>query len=84
GAHAATQALLEQLRIAGGEVGQEVQCIVTGGASDGNFIAPFGVATLDGCGPCGAGLHTRDEFLLTESVERRFVLMRRLLERLFP
>lgn len=82
--HAATQALLEQLYAVGEEVGQEILCIATGGASDGNFIAPFGVATLDGCGPCGASLHTRDEFLLTASVERRFVLMRRLLERLFP
>lgn len=82
--HDATQALLKELHAAGAEVGQTVQCIVTGGASDGNFISPFGVATLDGCGPCGAALHTRDEFLLPESVQRRLDLMQRLLERLFP
>lgn len=40
----------------------------TGGTSDSNFIVSFGVATLDGCSPCGAALHSRDEFLPTKSV----------------
>ena len=51
--HAATYALLDELERAGEAVGQKVTCLVTGGGSDGNFISHYGVATLDGCGPCG-------------------------------
>ena len=57
--------------------------LVTGGVSDGNFVSPFGVATLDGCGRCGGKLHTREEYLKTQSVQQRFVLMLALLQRLF-
>lgn len=82
--HQATQALLEELEKAGRDVGQAPKWIVTGGGSDGNFIARYGVATLDGCGPCGAKLHTRDEYLKTETVEPRLDIMCRLLTRLYP
>lgn len=81
--HEATQALLEQLKKAGENVGQTVTWLTTGGGSDGNFIAHYGVATLDGCGPCGAALHTKEEYLLTASVEQRLDLMLQLLRQLF-
>lgn len=82
--HAASEALFEHLRAAGSELGQPVELLTTGGASDGNWVAPYGVATLDGCGPCGASLHTRNEYLKTQSVLPRLELMERLLNRLFP
>ena len=82
--HEATQALLQELNEAGREIGQSPVWIVTGGGSDGNFIARYGVATLDGCGPCGGKLHTREEYLKTESVEPRLDIMCRLLQRLYP
>ena len=82
--HAATEQLFHTLREAGEELGQPVTFLTTGGASDGNWIAPFGVATLDGCGPCGGSLHTRNEYLKTWTVEPRLDLMRRLLNKLFP
>lgn len=82
--HAATHALLKELELAGEEVGQKPQWIVTGGVSDGNFVSPYGVATLDGCGPCGGKLHTREEYLKTETVEPRLDIMCRLLMRLYP
>lgn len=56
---------------------------MTGGGSDGNFISHYGVATLDGCGPCGGKLHTREEYLMTKTVEQRLDLMYVLLTRLF-
>ena len=55
----------------------------SGGGSDGNFISHYGVATLDGCGPCGGKLHTREEYLMTKTVEQRLDLMYVLLTRLF-
>ena len=68
---------------AGEAVGQKVTCLVTGGGSDGNFISHYGVATLDGCGPCGGKMHTREEYLMTKTVEQRLDLMYVLLTRLF-
>ena len=82
--HEATVKLLEELKLAGESVGQNPTWLVTGGGSDGNFVSPFGVATLDGCGPCGGNLHTREEYLKTASVAQRLELMRALLQRLFP
>lgn len=82
--HAATRALLRELEEAGKQVGQEVRWLTTGGGSDGNFISYHGVATLDGCGPCGAGLHTREEYLKIRTISERMELLRCLLERLFP
>lgn len=82
--HAATMQLLEELKLAGEVVGQEPVWLVTGGGSDGNFVSPYGVATLDGCGPCGGKLHTRNEYLKTESVAQRLEIMSALLRRLFP
>ena len=77
------RSLLDELERAGEAVGQKVTCLVTGGGSDGNFISHYGVATLDGCGPCGGKMHTREEYLMTKTVEQRLDLMYVLLTRLF-
>lgn len=82
--HEKTQALFEVLREAGAELGQPIELLTTGGGSDGNWVAHYGVATLDGCGPCGASLHTRNEYLKTQSVEPRLDIMELLLKKLFP
>jgi glutamate carboxypeptidase len=82
--HEAAMPPLEELEKAGEAVGQNPTWLVTGGGSDGNFVSPFGVATLDGCGPCGGKLHTREEYLKTASVAQRFDLMTALLKRLYP
>lgn len=71
--------LFAKLEEAGKENGTPTELLVTGGGSDGNWIAPFGVATLDGCGPCGGKLHTDEEFLQTWTVEPRLDTMRSLL-----
>ena len=81
--HEKTEELLKQLRGAARSLGMEALDLTTGGGSDGNFISCFGVATLDGCGPCGASLHTDAEYLKVDSVARRFELMEALLGRLF-
>jgi len=81
--HEATFRLLKELELAGEQVGQKPVWLTTGGVSDGNFVSPFGVATLDGCGPCGGNLHTREEYLKTQSVAQRFAIMTALLQRLF-
>lgn len=78
-----TERLFEVLQKAGDELNQPVKLLTTGGGSDGNWVANLGVATLDGCGPCGANLHTRNEYLKTESIVPRLEIMERLLKKLF-
>ena len=83
-AHEKSQHLFEVLREAGREVDQTVELLTTGGGSDGNWVSALGVATLDGCGPCGADLHTDREYLKTGSVAARLELMEQLLKKLYP
>ena len=79
----AKEKLFDVLREAGNELSQPVELLTTGGGSDGNWTANLGVATLDGCGPCGANLHTKNEYLKTESIAPRLYIMELLLKKLF-
>lgn len=47
----------------------------TGGGSDANLVAPYGVAILDGLGPLGSGAHTRTEALRVEQFAPRVALL---------
>jgi glutamate carboxypeptidase len=52
-----------------------------GGISFPNFLPePGAVPVLDGLGPVGGGMHTRDEFVDLRSFERRILLLADLLE----
>jgi len=53
-----------------------------GGASDGNFTAGLGVATLDGLGAVGGGAHAEDEHVLVDRLGDRTLLLRVLVEEL--
>ena len=63
------------------ELGIAVSPEVSGGGSDGNFTGALGRPTLDGLGPCGAGLHAHDEHLDLASLGPRIALMANLLIR---
>ncbi len=79
----ATRELLDKLAEAAKEAGTTAEHLCTGGGSDGNHIAPLGPATLDGCGPCGGKLHTKEEYLKIGTVATRYETMFRLLKMLF-
>ncbi len=54
-----------------------------GGVSFPNFLPdPAAVPVLDGLGPVGGGMHTREEFVSLVSLERRIHLIATLLEKL--
>ena len=54
-----------------------------GGISFPNYLAdPSRIAVIDGLGPVGDGMHTRDEYLDLRSLDRRVVLLADLLETL--
>jgi glutamate carboxypeptidase len=50
-----------------------------GGGSDGNFTGAMGIATLDGLGVEGGGIHTLDEHILVPTLESRGRIMAGLL-----
>jgi len=51
----------------------------TGGASDGNFVAPLGIPLLDGMGAIGEGYHSEREFIFSNSMEQKAKLIAELI-----
>lgn len=64
------------------EMGHHLQEGSTGGASDGNFTASFGVPTLDGLGTIGLGAHQVDEHIEINQLPWRTALVAGLIERI--
>ncbi len=60
--------LLEQARLAGDALGQEVLEETRGGVSDANFLAAAGVPVLDGFGPRGGKDHSPAEYMVRSSL----------------
>ena len=54
----------------------------TGGGSDASIASGLGVATLDGLGPDGDGIHAQNEHLLLSSLVQRTALLTELLRQL--
>lgn len=61
-------------------LGQEVEAVSAGGASDGNFTAAVGARTLDGLGPRGAGAHADSEWVSLASMHERVELLAGMLD----
>ncbi|MDR7417433.1 MAG: M20 family metallopeptidase [Armatimonadota bacterium] len=68
-------ALLEIARDAARALGFTLRNVVTGGGSDGNFVAALGVPVLDGLGAVGGGYHSPDEYLEVETIPQRAALV---------
>ena len=71
----ASERLFASARRLAEELGFELGQARVGGASDGNFVAGAGIATLDGLGPRGAGAHARDERVLVADLPVRAALL---------
>jgi glutamate carboxypeptidase len=72
---AASDELHEAARRLAENLGLELGAARVGGASDGNFVAAAGIATLDGLGPRGGGAHARDEHVLVADLPLRAALV---------
>jgi glutamate carboxypeptidase len=70
-----TVELYRQARALAAELGFTLEEASTGGASDGNFTAALGVATLDGLGAVGEGAHATHESILLEHLAPRTALL---------
>jgi glutamate carboxypeptidase len=55
----------------GSDLGLDINWRSTGGVCDGNNIAACGVAVVDTMGVRGGGIHSSDEFLITQSLVER-------------
>ena len=62
------------------QLGMELKAGGTGGASDGNFIAPLGIPVLDGMGAVGEGAHSEREYIFANSLDERAKLVAALLK----
>ena len=65
----------EKAKSIASKLGMELTAGGTGGASDGNFVAPLGIPLLDGMGAVGEGYHSEREYIFTESMEQKAKLI---------
>ena len=49
----------------------KIKLVATGGASDGNKLNGFGLPNIDSLAPIGDGMHSRDEYVLIDSIKQR-------------
>jgi len=64
------------------ELGFDIDEAGSGGGSDGNFTAAWGVPTLDGLGGVGGGGHALSEHIVVDEIPKRTALLTRLLAEL--
>ncbi|UZD62073.1 M20 family metallopeptidase [Brevibacterium sp. JSBI002] len=68
--------LFERATVLAGELGLPApQGVSVGGASDGNFTAGDGIATLDGLGAVGDGAHAEHEHAVVDEIAPRTALL---------
>ena len=79
---AGTMALYEKVRGVAEQLGMQLPSGSAGGGSDGNFTGALGIASLDGLGVKGGGVHTLNEHIEVASLAERGRLMAGLLSTL--
>lgn len=78
-----SSALLSRIReIADSTLKMSLETGKTGGGSDASIASSLGVATIDGLGPDGDGIHAENEHLLLPSLVHRTALLTELLRQL--
>jgi glutamate carboxypeptidase len=73
------KATFERANSIAAEIGIRLKSGGTGGASDGNFVAPLGIPVLDGIGAVGEGYHSEREYIFEKSLDERVNLVSALL-----
>lgn len=73
------QSTFEHAREIASENGIVITASGTGGASDGNFVAPLGIPILDGLGAIGGDYHSEKEYIIKDSLVSRTRLLATLL-----
>jgi glutamate carboxypeptidase len=76
-----TEHWMRELETVGAMLGQPIAWRSSGGASDGNKLAGFGVPNLDTFGPEGDGLHSDKEWVRLSSLPTKAVLSLAMIDR---
>jgi glutamate carboxypeptidase len=69
----------EKAKSIAAKIGMNLSAGGTGGASDGNFVAPLGIPVLDGMGAVGEGYHSEREYIFADSMEQKAKLVAELI-----
>jgi glutamate carboxypeptidase len=69
------KATFEKAKSIAGGIGMNLIAGGTGGASDGNFVAPLGIPVLDGMGAVGEAAHSEREYIFADSLEQKAKLI---------
>jgi glutamate carboxypeptidase len=73
------KATFEKAQTIAATIGMELKAGGSGGGSDANVVAPFGIPVLDGMGAVGEGYHSEREYIFADSLEQRIRLLSALL-----
>ncbi|HIM29074.1 MAG: hydrolase [Pirellulaceae bacterium] len=65
------QQIIDQVTARGKTLGLDLNWQPTGGVCDGNRLAGWGLPNVDTMGVRGAGIHSRDEYVILESLTER-------------
>jgi glutamate carboxypeptidase len=69
------QQTYQRIQQVGANLGLDLKAGGSGGGSDANFVAPFGVPLMDGMGAVGDGEHTDHEFIWIDSLPERTAVL---------
>lgn len=76
------QQLVSIIQQEGKALGLDIKHTATGGGSDASFTAAMNLPTVDGVGPVGGKQHSKDEYLIVDSLKERTLLFANVLKRL--
>src|SRR4029078_13124651 len=79
---AAVVRVFETARKVAAEMGQTLEGVAPGGASEASFAGALGLPTLDGLGGDGDGAHAEDEHVILKSLPERAALAAGVIARL--
>lgn len=74
--------LLDLAKLAGQELGIQIEGVPSGGGSDANTTAAMGIATLDGMGTGGDHAHNPDEYIELDYLPDRIALVCSLIQQI--
>ncbi|WP_067514408.1 M20 family metallopeptidase [Endozoicomonas ascidiicola] len=71
-----SERLMTLIEKSGEDMGINITWQAVGGGSDANLTGALGIPTVDGLGPIGGAMHSRNEFLVLNSIGPRLQLLR--------
>ncbi|MGB1270962.1 MAG: M20/M25/M40 family metallo-hydrolase, partial [Endozoicomonas sp.] len=74
-----SEKLMALIEKSGQDMGLPITWQAVGGGSDANLTGSLGIPTVDGLGPIGGGMHSRNEFLVLDSIGPMLHLLRNVL-----